>query len=103
MQLLLLCFACSVWYLVMLVELATEGNSEVPGCSAGDGVGGVQGFAAVVGAPALTDLHVLETRLHTGGSRVTAFQLITSTLIEIIEHVHKSWSYKLTGSCEGNP
>lgn len=55
----------------MLVELATEGNSEVPGCSAGDSVGGVQGFAAVVGAPAFADLHVLETRLHTGESRVS--------------------------------
>ena len=44
----------------MLVELATEGNGEVARCSTGDGTGGVQGFATVVGAPALADLHVLE-------------------------------------------
>lgn len=49
----------------MLVELATEGNSEVAGRSAGDCVGGVQGFAAIVRAPTLTDLHVLEAGLHT--------------------------------------
>ncbi len=50
----------------MLVELATEGNSEVARCSAGDCIGRVQGFVAVVGAPALADLHVLEAGLHTG-------------------------------------
>lgn len=50
----------------MLVELATEGNSEVARCSTGDCIGGVQGFAAIVRAPALTDLHVLEAGLHTG-------------------------------------
>lgn len=50
----------------MLVELATKGNSEVACCSTGDCIGRVQGFAAIVGAPALTDLHVLEAGLHTG-------------------------------------
>lgn len=50
----------------MLVELATEGNSEVARCSAGDRTGGVQGFATIIGAPTLTDLHVLEAGLHTG-------------------------------------
>ncbi len=50
----------------MLVELATEGNSEVARCSAGDCIGRVQGFVAIVGAPALADLHVLEAGLHTG-------------------------------------
>lgn len=49
----------------MLVELATEGNSEVACCSTGDCVCGVQGFATIVGAPALADLHVLEAGLHT--------------------------------------
>lgn len=53
-------------YLVMLVELATEGNSEVARCSAGDCIGGVQRFATVIGASALADLHVMEARLHTG-------------------------------------
>lgn len=52
-------------YLVMLVELATESNSEVARSSTGDCTGGIQGFAAVVGAPPLADLHVLETGLHT--------------------------------------
>lgn len=50
----------------MLVELATEGNSEVACCSTGDCIGGVQRFATIVGAPALADLHVLEAGLHTG-------------------------------------
>lgn len=50
----------------MLVELATEGNSEVARSSTGDCTGGVQGFATIVGAPALADLHVLEAGLHTG-------------------------------------
>lgn len=50
----------------MLVELATEGNGEVARCSAGDCIGRVQGFVAIVGAPALADLHVLEAGLHTG-------------------------------------
>lgn len=58
----------------MLVELATEGNSEVSRCSARDCIGGVQGFATVIGAPALADLHVLETRLHAGEDRVRAFR-----------------------------
>lgn len=49
----------------MLVELATEGNSEVACCSTGDCIGGVEGFATIVGAPALADLHVLEAGLHT--------------------------------------
>lgn len=53
-------------YLVMLVELATEGNGEVSCCSARNGIGGIQRFATVIGAAALTDLHVLEARLHTG-------------------------------------
>lgn len=51
----------------MLVELATEGNSQIARSSTGDCTGGVQGFATVIGTPALTDLHVLEARLHTGG------------------------------------
>lgn len=50
-------------YLVMLVKLATECDSEVAG-STGDCTGGVQGLAAVVGAPSLADLHILEARLH---------------------------------------
>ena len=58
----------------MLVELATEGNCEVACCSAGDGIGGVQRFAIVIGAPALADLHVLEARLHTGKNLVTTLQ-----------------------------
>lgn len=58
----------------MLVELATEGNGEVARCSAGHCAGGVQGFATIVGAPALTDLHVLEAGLHTGENGVTVFQ-----------------------------
>lgn len=49
----------------MLVELATESNSEVACSSAGNCTGGVQGFAAVVGAPPLADLHVLEAGFHT--------------------------------------
>lgn len=49
----------------MLVKLATESNSEVARSSAGDCTGGIQGFAAVVGAPPLADLHVLEAGLHT--------------------------------------
>lgn len=50
----------------MLVKLATEGHGEVARCSTGDCIGRVEGLAAVVGAPALADLHVLEARLHTG-------------------------------------
>lgn len=53
----------------MLVELATEGDGQVAGGS-GDGVSSKQGLATVIGAtPALTDLHVLETRFDTGGGR----------------------------------
>lgn len=53
----------------MLVELATEGNGKVACCSAWDCIGGVQGFATVIGAPTFADLHVLEARLHTGEKR----------------------------------
>lgn len=53
-------------YLVMLVELAAEGNSEVSCSSTGNCVGGVQRLATVIRAPALADLHILEARLDTG-------------------------------------
>lgn len=60
-------------YLVVLVELTAEGDGEVARCSAGDCTGGIEGFAALVGAPALAYLHVLEARLHTGGKRAGVF------------------------------
>lgn len=53
-------------YLVVLVKLTAEGDCEVARCGAGDCTGGIQGFAALIGAPALAYLHVLEARLHTG-------------------------------------
>lgn len=49
----------------MLVELAAEGNSEVARSSTGDCTVGVQGFATVIRAPALADLHVLKAGLYT--------------------------------------
>lgn len=58
----------------MLVELATEGDCEVAPCSTGHRAGGVQRFAAIIGAPTLTDLHVLEAGLHTGEKGGTVFQ-----------------------------
>lgn len=61
-------------YLVMLVKLATECDSEVAG-STGDRTGGVQGLAAVVGAAPLADLHILEARLHARVDRGSAFRL----------------------------
>ena len=57
----------------MLVELATESNCEVACCSAGNCIGGVQGFATVIGAPAFADLHILEARLDTGEEWAGAF------------------------------
>lgn len=51
----------------MLVELATESNSEVARSSAGDCTGGVQRLASVVGSPPLADFHILEAGLHTAG------------------------------------
>lgn len=68
----------------MLVELATEGNSEVAGGSAGHCAGGVQGFVAIVGAPALTDLHVLEAGLHTGEGGVIVYEKKHSSKENII-------------------
>lgn len=58
----------------MLVKLATEGDGEVAG-STRDCTGGVQGLAAVVGAPSLADLHILEARLDAGVGRVPAIGL----------------------------
>lgn len=86
----------------MLVELATEGNGEVACCSTGDSIGGVQGFATVIGAPALADLHVLEARLHTEEDRVTPFQLFASINAHLNQHMCIS-THTLTGSCGGNP
>lgn len=60
-------------YLVMLVKLATESNCEVARCSAGNCIGGVQGFATVIGAPAFADLHILEARLHAEKEQLGAF------------------------------
>lgn len=51
----------------MLVELATESNSEVSRSSAGDCTGGVQRLASVVGSPPLADFHILEAGLYTAG------------------------------------
>lgn len=53
----------------MLVELATESNSEVACSSAGDCTGGVQRLASVVGTPPLADFHILEAGLHTAEGR----------------------------------
>lgn len=63
----------------MLVELATEGDSEVARCSAGHCVVGVQGFATIVGAPAFADLHVLEAGLDAGEDGEASFQDSTTT------------------------
>lgn len=89
----------------MLVELATERNSQVACSSTGDRTGGIQGFATIIGAPALADFHVLEAGLYTGEEWL--FEQIhlnkdqTKTYAEkcLQEHHHD----KLTGSCGDNP
>lgn len=56
-------------YLVVLIELTAEGHCEVGG-GTGCVVGGKQILPVVKGtASSLTDLHVLETGLHTAGSQ----------------------------------
>lgn len=51
-------------HLTVLTELATEGHSEVGGC-AWPTVVAKEVFVVVKGgAPAFTDLHILETRLY---------------------------------------
>lgn len=85
----------------MLVELATEGNSEVACCSTGDCIGRVQRFATVIGTPALADLHVLEARLHTGEVSAEIFQLL-----DFSKHSPKQrcfLSHTLTGNCGDSP
>lgn len=83
-------------YLVMLVKLATECDSEVAS-SAGDCAGRVQGLAAVVGAAALADLHILEARLHAREDRGLAVRLkhrqtrIHPLLQEIIATYWELW------------
>ena len=62
----------------MLVELAAEGDGEV-GRGVGGGVGGEEAFPAVEGgAPALTDLHVLEAGLHTAAREINSRSATTS-------------------------
>lgn len=62
----------------MLVELATKCDSEVAS-STGDCTGRVQGLATVIGAPSLTDLHILEAGLDAGVDRVLAIHLKSGT------------------------
>lgn len=79
----------------MLVELATEGNSQVSCRSAGDGIGGVERFVAVVGAAALADLHVLEARLHAGESQHFIF------FEEAVKKQSPRAKRMSTGRCQG--